>query len=87
MQVLRPLTAPIVASGMVGASLAAWACYAHRQWQESIERERFVLSMKAASTPESLAPEERERLRLLRAPWWGVWRWIPAQLGQGDDPR
>ena len=83
MDALESLTAPIVTSGMTGASLIAWASYAHRRWQESIKRERFVLSMKAASTPELLAPEERERLRLRRAPWWAVWRWIPAQLGRG----
>ena len=41
----------MLAVGIVGTPLVAWACYAHRRWQESVERERFVLAMKAASTP------------------------------------
>lgn len=66
---------------LVAVGIAGWICYAHRRWQDSVDRERFVLAMKAASTPERLEPDERDRLRRLRAPWWAVWIWLPEQLG------
>ena len=65
-----------------GVSLFVWASLAHRKWQERVERERFILAMKAASTPELLAPSERDRLELLREPWWAVWRWLPEEIGR-----
>lgn len=65
--------------GIIGALLIGWTYYAHRRWQKSVERERYVLAMKAASTPDRLEPGERARLRLLRAPWWALWRWLPER--------
>jgi len=47
------------------------------RWQQLIERERFLLGMKQASTPNKMCPSERSRLKVLRSPWWAVWRWVP----------
>lgn len=85
MGLLEPLPLSVFVVG--GASLLAWAGLAHRRWQNRVERERFVLAMKAASTPDRLAREERDRLELLREPWWAVWRWLPEELGNGDPGR
>lgn len=63
------------------AGMLALVRYQHHRWQEHVERERFVLGLKAASTPDRLKPRERSRLELLRAPWWAVWRWLPDRLG------
>ncbi len=48
------------------------------RWQQLIERERFLLGMKQASTPNKMCPSERSRLKVLRSPWWAVWRWVPG---------
>lgn len=77
---MEPIAGPIVILGTASASLAGWVCYEHHRWQARIERERFVLALKAAATPDQLRPDERARLRLLRAPWWAIWRWLPEQL-------
>jgi hypothetical protein len=87
MHVIESLPISVFVVAVAGASLLAWACHAHRKWQERVERERFVLAMKAASTPDRLAPEERDRLQLLREPWWAVWRWLPEELGHSDAGR
>lgn len=47
------------------------------RWREATRRERFLLAMKEASTPEVMNPEEISRLRLLRSPWWAAWKWLP----------
>jgi len=49
----------------------------YRRWQEAIERERFMLGMKSVSTPGQLRPENDARLKILRSPWWAIWRWLP----------
>jgi hypothetical protein len=49
----------------------------YRRWRELTERERFVLGMKSASTPGQLRPENDGRLKMLRSPWWAIWRWLP----------
>lgn len=51
--------------------------FSYWRWQELTERERFLLAMKQAATPEAMKPAEKVRLELLRSPWWGVWRWLP----------
>ena len=51
--------------------------YSHRYWHTLRERERFILTMKEITTPQRMSAEERRRLRLLRAPWWAAWRWLP----------
>lgn len=79
---MESLPSWIFTIGILGALLLGWMRYGHHRWQESVERERFVLAMKAASTPDLLDPDERARLRLLRAPWWAVWRWLPERLGK-----
>lgn len=66
-------------AAIVGVVLVGAIRYAYSRWQESVERERFVLAMKAASTPDLLDRNERARLRLLRSPWWAVWRWLPER--------
>jgi hypothetical protein len=48
----------------------------YRLWREATERERFMLALKEASTPQRMAPEDMLRLRRLRAPFWAVWRWL-----------
>ena len=73
--------------GAIAVLLVGWARYGHYRWQESVDRERFVLAMKAASTPNRLDPGERARLHLIRAPWWAVWRWLPERWGKGDERR
>ena len=50
----------------------------YRRWQEVTERERFLLGMKSFSTPDQLRPENDVRLKMLRSPWWAIWRWLPA---------
>jgi hypothetical protein len=67
-------------AGMAGLTLLLISSY--WRWQKLVERERFFLAMKEASTPESMRPEERSRLELLRSPWWAVWRWLPDLLGR-----
>lgn len=47
------------------------------RWQEVTERERFWLGMKSLSTPGRLRPENDVRLKMLRSPWWAIWRWLP----------
>lgn len=69
----------VVIGGIVAVLLLGVVRYAYGRWQERVERERFVLAMKAASTPDLLDPNERARLRLLRSPWWAVWRWLPER--------
>jgi hypothetical protein len=49
-----------------------------RRWSRLTERERFLLGMKQISRPGNMTAKERERLKLLRSPWWAVWRWIPG---------
>ena len=78
---MESIAGHIVILATAGASLAGWVCYQHHRWQARIERERFILALKAAATPDQLRPDERDRLQLLRAPWWAVWRWLPEQLG------
>lgn len=74
--------------GSIGALLVGGVCHAHRRWQKTVERERFVLAMKAAATPNRLRPVEQARLHLLRAPWWALWRWLPERIegtGRADS--
>lgn len=48
----------------------------YRQWREATERERFMLALKEASTPQRMDPADVLRLRRLRSPGWAVWRWL-----------
>jgi hypothetical protein len=48
----------------------------YRSWREATERERFMLSLKEASTPKRMDPEDMIRLKRLRAPFWAFWRWL-----------
>ena len=48
-----------------------------RQWRQITERERFLLGMKQISRPGNMTAKERQRLELVRSPWWAVWRWVP----------
>lgn len=50
-----------------------------QRWSRLTERERFLLGMKEISRPGNMTPKERERLELLRSPWWAVWRWFSDQ--------
>jgi hypothetical protein len=59
---------------LLGAGLLAGS-YWH--WRRLTERERFFLAMKQAVGAERMGPDEKTRLRLLRSPWWAVWRWLP----------
>jgi hypothetical protein len=49
----------------------------YRRWKEVNERERFLLGMKRVSTPDLLKPANDVRLKVLRSPWWAIWRWLP----------
>jgi hypothetical protein len=49
----------------------------HIRWQRHTERDRFILAMMEASTPDRMLPNEKARLKLLRSPWWAFWRWVP----------
>jgi len=57
-----------------------------RRWRQLTERERFLLSMKQISRPGNMTAKERQRLELVRSPWWAAWRWFPdlwrRQTGQ-----
>ena len=48
----------------------------YRLWREATERERFLLALKEASTPQRMEPDDMLRLRRLRAPFWAVWQWL-----------
>lgn len=48
----------------------------YRLWREATERERFMLALKEATTPQRMVPEDVLRLRRLRSPFWAVWRWL-----------
>ncbi len=58
--------------------LGLFLAISYVRWQQRIERERFLLGMKQASTPNKMCPSERSRLKVLRSPCWAVWRWVPA---------
>ena len=62
------------------AGLALLLISSYLRWQKLVERERFFLAMKEASTPQSMRQKERSRLELLRSPWWAAWRWLPDLL-------
>jgi len=62
-------------AALLGVGMFLRASYL--RWREATQREKFLLAMKEASTPERMNPEERSRLKLLRSPWWAVWRWLP----------
>ncbi len=47
------------------------------RWRELTQRERFLLGLKEATTPQRMHPEERARLEFLRAGWWAVFHWLP----------
>jgi hypothetical protein len=70
---MRPILFLVVA--LVGAGL--YLRVAYRRWREATERERFFLAMKEISSPEQMSAENRLRLRLMRSPWWALWRWWP----------
>lgn len=59
----------------------------YRLWREATDHERFLLALKEASTPQRMGPEDVQRLRRLRAPWWLVWRWLPALWRQPSFSR
>ena len=61
-------------AALLGVGMFLRASY--RRWRETAQREKFLLAMKEASTPERMSPGERSRLKLLRLPWWAVWRWL-----------
>jgi len=70
---MRPILYLFAGLSGVGVLLAI----SYRRWRQATERERFMLAMKDASIPRRMSPEERLRLKLLRSPWWAVWRWLP----------
>ncbi len=47
------------------------------RWRELTERERFLLRLKEAATPQRMHPEESARLEFLRSGWWAVSHWLP----------
>lgn len=51
--------------------------FSYRRWLRLTERERFLLGMKEASRPRNMHPDEKSKLKLLRSPWWALWRWLP----------
>jgi hypothetical protein len=57
--------------------LALLVGFFYHRWQQLTERERFILGMMEASTPQRMLPNEKARLKLLRSPWWALWRWVP----------
>jgi len=59
----------------------------YRLWREATERERFMLALKEAATPHRMEPEDAQRLRRLRSPWWAVWRWLLALWRQPSFSR
>ena len=59
------------------ATLGLILVASYERWQQITQREGFFLRMKEASRPGNMLPEERSRLKLLRSPWWAVWRWVP----------
>jgi hypothetical protein len=54
----------------------------YRLWRDATERERFLLALKEASTPTRMDPEDMQRLKRLRSPFWAVWRWLLEQWRQ-----
>jgi hypothetical protein len=48
-----------------------------RRWQKLCDRERFFLTMKEITIPKRMSRKEKDRLELLRAHGWLVWRWLP----------
>jgi hypothetical protein len=64
-----------IVAGIAIIGLVVGLCYI--RWQRHTERDRFILGMMEASTPDRMRPKEKERLRLLRSPWWAFWRWLP----------
>lgn len=67
---------PAVCLLLVTASLGLILAFSYRRWQRLTERERFLLGMNKASRPESMDPDEKSKLELLRSPWWALWRWF-----------
>ena len=59
----------------------------YRLWREATERERFMLALKEASTPQRMNAEDGLRLKRLRSPWWAVWRWLIALWRQPSFTR
>lgn len=57
-----------------------------RRWGQLTERERFLLGMKQISRPQNMTSKERQRLELLRSPWWAVWRWFPELWRHQQNP-
>lgn len=71
----------------VGVGLGVLIGHSYSRWRMLTERERFLLVLKDATTPQKLRLEERIRLRLLRSCWWAIWRWLPDLWRQGPDLR
>ena len=67
----------IVYALLLLAALAFVLVVSYLRWQQLTERDRFMLGMKAASHPENLTAEQRSTLKVVRSPWWAVWRWVP----------
>jgi len=69
---------PYLLGVVVGLSFVAFLLgHLYWRWHELTERERFLLGMKSVSTPGQLRPVNDGRLKLLRSPWWALWRWLP----------
>jgi hypothetical protein len=62
---------------LVMACLGLILAFSYRRWQRLTERERFLLGMKKAARPQNMDPDEKSKLKLLRSPWWALWRWLP----------
>ena len=60
--------------------------FSYRRWQRLAERERFLLGMKEASRPRNMHPDEKSKLKLLRSPWWALWRWLPDLWRRPSPP-
>lgn len=65
----------ILLAALAGVGLLVGSSFA--RWQKLTERERFLLALKQASSPRDMPADEQSTLRLLRSPWWALWRWVP----------
>jgi hypothetical protein len=68
------------------AALGVILAFSYRRWQRLTERERFLLGMKEASQARNMHPDEKSKLKLLRSPWWAIWRWLPALWHHSPRP-
>jgi hypothetical protein len=73
-----------IAAVLAGAGVYLRVCY--RRWRQATERERFDLAVKAATIPQHMSPASKQKLELLRSPWWAVWKWFPDYWRRPPPP-